>query len=236
MIYLDVTSANVVGLSSRFQKAELQSRVRAVNYAAKRLYTASVREITSQVNLKPKYVRDRLKIKQQATRSRPEAIIEGRKRETRLATYGARGLTTKVKGRKLTTKRTKRGTGANPMRGYKGDQMRGIPIGKKHAGVSVKVRKQGSRIKVKKMFFAPLKKGKKSGDEPAEYQTDAKGGLVFGVFIRVAPGRQRGAIKHLYGPSVNQMFKRVANQSRIKVERDFQSEYLRLLKWQMEEK
>jgi hypothetical protein len=228
MIYLDVTSANVVGLSSRFQKAELQSRVRAVNYAAKKLYTASVREITSQVNLKPKYVRDRLKIKQQATRSRPEAIIEGRKRETRLATYGARGLTTKVKGRKLSTKRKKRGMSAAnmaaaQMRGYKGDQLRGIPVGRKHAGVSVKVRKQGSRIKVKKMFLVPLSN---QGDGPSR----------FGVFRRIAPGKGKGTIKHLYGPSVNQLFKRVANQARNAVERDFQAEYLRLLKWQMEEK
>jgi hypothetical protein len=229
MINIDVNAPVLtVSLSSRFEKAELQSRVRAVNYAAKRLHTASVREIASQVNLKPKYIRDRLTIKQRATRSRPEAIIEGRKRETRLATYGAQGLTTKVKGRKISKKRKKRGMSAAnmaaaEMSGYKGDQLRGIPMLFKHAGVSVKVRKQGSRIKVKKMFLVPLSN---QGDGPSR----------FGVFRRIAPGKGKKTIKHLYGPSVNQMFKRVANQARNAVERDFQAEYLRLLKWQMEEK
>lgn len=73
----------------------------------------------------------------------------------------------------------------------KGDAMRGIPAGRAAAGVSVKVTKGGTR-KMRKAFLLPLRAGNTSG------------GNGMGVFVRL-PG---GELKHLYGPSPDQIFRR----------------------------
>lgn len=74
----------------------------------------------------------------------------------------------------------------------KGDAMRGIPAGRAAAGVSVKVTKGGSTRKMRKAFLLPLRAG------------NAAGGNGMGVFVRL-PG---GELKHLYGPSPDQVFRR----------------------------
>lgn len=76
----------------------------------------------------------------------------------------------------------------------KGDALRGIGAGRKQAGVSVAVGVRGRR-QMPGAFMVPRRAGKVSG------------GNDMGVFIRVGAGRKD--IKHLYGPSVDQVFRGV---------------------------
>lgn len=74
----------------------------------------------------------------------------------------------------------------------KGDALRGISAGRAAAGVSVKVTKGSGARKMRKAFLLPLRAGA------------AAGGNGMGVFVRL-PG---GELKHLYGPSPDQVFRR----------------------------
>lgn len=73
----------------------------------------------------------------------------------------------------------------------KGDAMRGIAAGRKQGGVSVSVGVRGRR-QMAGAFMVPRRAG------------TASGGNGMGIFIRVGTGRKD--IKHLYGPSVDQVF------------------------------
>ena len=75
--------------------------------------------------------------------------------------------------------------------GAKGDQLRRIPAGFKQAGIYTGV-KTGNRKLLSRAFMIPLQMGVDSG------------GNGMGVFVREGKGRK--AIRHLYGPSVNQLF------------------------------
>lgn len=154
------------------RKAIDDASYRAVNAAARKARTSASREIRDQLRLKAGYVNENLTVAKRATRQKPEAEVAGRSRPTRLARYGAKQLTRKAK------------THAS------GDEIRGISTGRKQAGVSVGVKKGGSRSKMRGAFQLPLLN---SG--------------VMGVFVRTGPGEKD--IKHLYGPSVNQALETV---------------------------
>lgn len=91
-------------------------------------------------------------------------------------------------------------------RGAAGDMVRGIASGRKQAGVSVAVRKGGARKKMRKAFLIPL-----------------NGSGEMGVFVRT--GRGKKDIKHLYGPSVDQVFNSVRNDLKPEIRRNLVSEY-----------
>lgn len=94
----------------------------------------------------------------------------------------------------------------------KGDVMRSIAAGRKQAGVSVKVKRAGGgRKQMRGAFFIPLRRGR--GD---------LGANGMGVFIRTGTGRD--AIKHLYGPSVDQVFRSVADRAVPKVMQELRDE------------
>lgn len=76
----------------------------------------------------------------------------------------------------------------------KGDARRGIGAGRKQAGVSVKIGRSGGRTSSTKGFLIPLRAGK------------VDGGNGFGLFVRTGPGKDD--IKHKYGPSPDQLFRR----------------------------
>lgn len=80
----------------------------------------------------------------------------------------------------------------NPQRA-KGDKRRGIAAGMKAAGISVNVKTGAARATISRAFFLPLRAGGVAG---------ANGQGVF--------TRRGGVLKHRYGPSVNQVFHRVA--------------------------
>lgn len=90
----------------------------------------------------------------------------------------------------------------------KGSPKRGIPKGKKAGGVGVSVKTAGSEKAIGKAFFMPLKRGVIEGSNGQ------------GVFIR--EGKK---LKHLYGPSVDQVLKGVfgdnAEQTGERLEQEF---------------
>ena len=78
----------------------------------------------------------------------------------------------------------------------RGDARRGIAARRKQAGVSVKVARTGGRKRMPGAFMLPLRGGGSADG--------AGNGL--GVFIRAGKGPK--AIRHLYGPSPDQLFRR----------------------------
>ena len=169
--------ASVLGGSGA---AMTRASYRTLNKVADKWKTRSRREITSRVRLTPSYVRERMAV-QHATPSSLTAIIKARVRGTRLATYGAKQLTRAAKT-------------------AKGDAIRAIPAGKKQAGVSVGVKRDRGRSKMRGAFMVPLKRGK-----------EVAGSNGMGVFLRIGKGRKD--IKHLYGPSVDQAFRWVIDDT-----------------------
>ncbi len=104
----------------------------------------------------------------------------------------------------------------------KGDSRRGIGPGRKQAGVSVSVKAGGSRKRMDGAFFMPLRAGQ------------AAGGNGMGVFVRTGSGRK--AMKHLYGPSVDQVFRGVAAQIVPDVKAELAREIQRLAAVQLKKK
>lgn len=76
-------------------------------------------------------------------------------------------------------------------RSARGDEMRGIPAGRAAAGISVKVTKAGGTKRMPGAFLLPLRAG------------TVAGGNGMGVFIRKGT-----ELKHLSGPSPDQVFRR----------------------------
>lgn len=89
--------------------------------------------------------------------------------------------------------------------GAQGDPSRGIAAGRKAAGVAVNVARSTGRSKMPGAFLIPLNNS----------------GLM-GVFIR-----RGGRLQHLYGPSVDQLFRRVRGETHEKVAEDLEAEYRR---------
>lgn len=82
----------------------------------------------------------------------------------------------------------------------KGDARLGIPPGQKAAGVSVEVRR-GQRKNMRGAFLMPLLNGN-----------------GFGVFLKTGPGKKD--YKHLYGPSVYQLFKATLERMHADIQQD----------------
>lgn len=113
-----------------------------------------------------------------------------------------------ISGRKRPTRLARYGAKqlARTARAATGDKLRGISAGKKQAGVSVAVSRSGGRKKMRGAFLLPLKSAG-----------------VMGVFVRTGPGEKD--IKHLYGPSVDQMFRGVRQDLKPKVGKELAREY-----------
>lgn len=145
---------------------------RAINSTSAKVQTMAVKDITSQLALQSSYVRGLFRISK-AGPNRLEAVVAARRRAIRLARFGARQITRAAKR-------------------ARGDESRGIPPGRKAAGVSVKVTRGGGTKRMPKAFLLPLRAGTEAG------------GNGVGIFVRL-PG---GTLKHLYGPSPDQVFRR----------------------------
>ncbi|MFT3758432.1 phage tail protein [Thauera sp.] len=180
---------NIVGVEALKQSASrvrdipaalARAEYRAVNAVASTTMTAARRGIAAEINLPASYIGQQMSLRK-ARQSKPEAEIRVRVRHVRLARFAARQLTAPVKH----------------MYRSVGDPSRGIPWGRKSAGVSVKVKRAGSREAMRGAFLLPLRAG------------NADGGNGMGIFIRV--GRAKGAIEHKYGPSPDQLFRRWAS-------------------------
>ncbi len=101
----------------------------------------------------------------------------------------------------------------------KGDVSRAIPAGRKQAGVSVKVSKTGARKKMPGAFLIPMRAGTEAG------------GNGKGVFIRT--GKGRGDIKHLYGPSPDQLFRRYREENLPDIQRMLADAYASQLRFEL---
>ena len=94
-----------------------------------------------------------------------------------------------------------------------GDALRNIQKGRRQAGISVAVKRGGGRKKMPGAFFVPLRSGKVA----------AVNGM--GVFIRTGSGKKD--IKHLYGPSVDQLFRGVIDDVAPDVQAELEAELIR---------
>lgn len=168
---------------------------RAVNRVASKTRTAASKAIRQEVRLPASYVNEHLKVTQKATLQTPVAVITGRRRHTRLARYGAKQLTRSSKK-------------------ARGDVLRGIATGRKQAGVSVAVKRSGSRKKMRGAFLVPLRNS----------------GLM-GVFVRTGTGPKD--IVHKYGPSVHQVFRWVRAELEPQVKEDLAAEYKQQLAYEL---
>jgi len=172
----------------------------AINDTARRMRSAGSKAIRQQVNLKAKYVNERLEVSKPATDKSLTAVISGRKRNTLLYRYGAKILTRKAK---------------HPERS-EGFPALGIPAGRKLAGVSVKVKKGGARKKMRGAFIA---RGlKKSGASAVAIPLPGK----------YTTGNRR--FEALYGPSVHQVWTDVREELAPEAEKRLSAEFRRQLK------
>lgn len=176
-----------------------RAEYRAINKVANKAMTTSRRKIVSAVNLTQKYVKERMSLSP-ATKDRAVAVIMARPRHTRLATYAAKQIT------------------ASAPRA-RGDSLRGIPAGRKQAGVSVSVKRGGGRKKLRGAFMIPLRAGTRDGGNGMGIfiRTGSKRNMRSVVKQEIYTGRgsrksgavESGDIRHLYGPSVYQVFRGV---------------------------
>lgn len=164
--------------------------VRAVNEVTDRIYDTARSRMNAGINLTDEYLRENMEVRHATDNGRPRAVIAARFRATTLARYDAKQLVQPVKWTNDRIASAGHKTGKWP--GWtkrKGDEMRGIPPDMKQAGVSVEVTR-GVRKPVlgAKAFLMPLKNGN-----------------GMGVFVRQGPGKKN--YRHLYAPSVYQLFR-----------------------------
>ena len=146
----------IEALLQRFGRVNRKAAKLAINDTARKLRVRGSREIRGQVNLKAAYVNKNLKVSQKASATSLRAVISAKRRPVLLTRYGAKQLTRKAKHPESS----------------KGDPLRGIPPGRKAAGVSVRVKKGGPRKKMRGAFFIPLIGG------------------AMGVAVRTGPGKE----------------------------------------------
>lgn len=181
------------GKIKRFPEVAAQAGVKAANETAALTVTAAARDITQRYNLHPTYVRDRLNWRKAGGKF-DYAIVFGRVRWTRLARYESRQLTVSAPR-------------------AKGDALRGIPAGRKAAGISFKVLRDGKRWELKRAFFIPLRAGKLDGGNGMGIfwrdnvpQSEVPRAMIEEEINHHAIGWRKTPIKHLYGMSVHQSF------------------------------
>lgn len=153
----------------RYPAQAARAGLAAVNDVASTVLTAASRDISQRYNLPASYVRDKFTLRP-ATATQQTAVIGARKRGTRLARFEANQITAAAKR-------------------AKGDSRRGIAAGRKQAGISVKVKRQGARKTLDHAFFLPLRAGKTGG------------GNGMGIFTK-----EGGTLKHRYGISPSQAY------------------------------
>lgn len=210
-IQIDVELAVLQRLAGRFEQlSEVgfgQASVDAINRVADHAYDLSVPRMTQKINLTPEYVRDRFVVEHAKNPSDVRArvvALGGKAHTTTLARYGSRQTVKPVTWSNERIRSMGKSFGAWP--GWterKGDQLRGIPANQKEGGISVEVTR-GGRKNMGGVFFMPLRNGN-----------------GMGAFQRTGDGDKD--YKHLYGPSVYQLFRYTLNNGLVdEVTQDFE--------------
>lgn len=145
------------------------SAVDAVNEVATRFEATARKAMNAGLNLSDQYVADRMSLQRAAGTPRAEIVARGDL--TILGRYPNAQLTTAARGKS------------------RGDASRGIPAGRKAAGVAVEIRR-GQAQAVDQWFTMRLRTGAQAGDK-------------VGVFYRTGAG----PLKHIYGPSPYSLFR-----------------------------
>lgn len=186
----------------------------AANEVAERVMKTAQRDIVARYNLSKRYVDERFYFKKASSRNR-EAYVAARVRWTRLARFAAKQETV-------------------PAPGAKGDPLRGIPQGRKQAGVSFQVLRQGKRHTVRRAFLIPLRSGSRNGangmgifwrDMPGQGVGHVERGLIEEEVNTHRRGWRGSQIKHLYGISVHQSFKYWIQKERMDIRAALQTSF-----------
>ncbi|MFP3979167.1 phage tail protein [Marinobacter sp. KMM 10035] len=182
---------------SQFQQARkfIQATVRAAEKAQFRAVNRVASKFRTSAS---KTIRDQVRL--------PAAYVNDNLKVSQKATQN--NPVAIISGRKRPTRLARYGAKqlARSAKAATGDQLRGISTGKKQAGVSVAVSRKGSRKKMRKAFLLPLRNAG-----------------VMGVFVRTGSGQKD--IEHLYGPSVDQVFRGLREKLKPDISKELVKEY-----------
>lgn len=153
----------------RYPQASARASTQAANDVAGDIVMRASRDMAKRYNLPAAYLREQFRMLP-AKGENGTAVVKVRRRNIRQARFGAKQMTTAAKR-------------------AKGDPSRSIAAGRKQAGISVKILRDGARKTEKGAFFLPLRAGK------------VDGGNGLGIFWR-----HGGQIEHVYGPAPYQVF------------------------------
>lgn len=177
-----------------------------VNVVALRVREKSIDETVADLNLSRDYVESRI-ARDEAKGALARARLTSHVRGTTLQRFGATQATRAVNWSNSRIESLGHEFGKWPGWTYRrGDESRGIPENAKAAGVSVDVNRKGAKT-IKTAFTMPLKNGNGTG-----------------TFRR-----ENGALKHLYGPSVYQVFRRYITTNEQTISDTLQDEYMEQL-------
>lgn len=177
-------SGSVIGLAARD----------AVNEVITRFQRDALGGMTADIGLTPAYVKSKTDLRLAESAVNPKAEMVTRGDLTILGRFPLRQLTQPAR------------------RKAKGDPSRGIPAGRKQAGVEAAIRRSAPAAR-DKWFTMRLRAGSAPGDN-------------VGVFVR-ATGRDKP--KHIYGPAPYSLFRFQRDQRAPDVERDLADTAMRTI-------
>jgi hypothetical protein len=170
-----------------------EAGTQAANDVAETVITRAAQDITGRYNLPASYIREKFTLRK-AKRFEDAAVVGARKRGTRLARFEVNQLTVAAPG-------------------AKGDARRGIAAGRKQAGASVHVVRGNGRKKLSKAFLMPLRAGTEAGGNGMGLFIRDNGGVSSELSAEETYQSGKGSIKHLYGVSPHQAYRRWIKQN-----------------------
>lgn len=191
---VDIDVSRIKGLEGRLSGLSGEDfgrmAMQVVNRVADETYDLSVRRLLNGINLTEEYVQERIIVEKAKNPDNVKATITGlahKKYMTMLARYDGRQQIRDVNWKNEQIQAMGKRFGRWP--GWvqrKGDVKRNIPANYKSAGTTAEVRR-GNVTPFKHTFFMPLRNGN-----------------GMGIFERTGDGKKD--YRHLYGPSVYQLF------------------------------
>lgn len=212
---------------ARFDRETLaRLRTEAVKTVSLNVRQRAVEHTVGNINVTPEYVNEKIdKVEQVDAPTFSKAIVRSAIRGTTLQRFGARVATQPVRftnpeilritkkaafvnGRVYGPLALLRGRGgtlrpSNIWTERRGDASRNIPVGSKSAGVAVDVNRKGEKV-IRGGFILPLRNDN-----------------GFGVFRW-----ENGKLRHLYGPSVYQVFRHYIQDNEEAIADELRDEFL----------